>query len=348
MARAERPLDDEESPLGSFAADLRRLRVEAGSPPYREVSRRAHYSPAALSDAASGRLLPSLAVALAYVGACGGDTVEWERRWHTVAAELAEAATAEESIDGDGGNPPYAGLAVFQPEDAGHFFGRERLVADLVTAVAAHRFIMVIGPSGSGKSSLLRAGLVHQVRTRGLCGTPGVPVVTLSPGAHPLEECAAHLAALTGMSPGSVHTELRTDPGSLHLMALLAMTGRPPGADLVVVVDQFEEVFTLCQDPEERAQFLRVLRTAADTPNSRTRIVVGVRADFYGRCVQHPELLEALRTAQVPVGPMNTEELRSAVTRSSDVPVSSMASCFKPMVTTGAVTSSVNEPVAVA
>ena len=315
MARAERPLDDEDSPLGHFAADLRRLRVKAGSPPYREVSRRAHYSPAALSDAASGRGLPSVAVTLAYVAACGGDVVEWERRWHALAGELADAAPAGESAGGATEKAPYVGLAVFQPDDADRFFGREDLIADLTKRVSEQRFVVVIGPSGSGKSSVLRAGLVHRVRSEGFAGTARARVVTFSPGTHPLDECAAHVAALIGLPPGAVHAELRTDPRSLHLMALQAMVGQPPGTDLLLVVDQFEEVFTVCEDAEERAQFLRLLRTTADAPNSRTRIVVGVRADFYGHCAQYPELLAALRSAQVPVGPMSTGELRSAVTR---------------------------------
>ncbi|HEY4458446.1 MAG TPA: hypothetical protein VGN81_29310 [Pseudonocardiaceae bacterium] len=306
MARAERPLDDEDSPLGHFAADLRRLRVKAGSPPYREVSRRAHYSPAALSDAASGRGLPSLAVTLAYVAACGGAVAEWERRWHELAGELVE-----KTADGDTEKAPYVGLAVFQPDDADRFFGREDLIEDLTKQVSEQRFVVVIGPSGSGKSSVLRAGLVHKVRSEGLAGG----VVTFSPGTRPLDECAARLAALTGLPPGAVHTELRTDPRSLHLMTLQALVDQPPEADLLLVVDQFEEVFTLCRDAGERAQFVRLLRTAADAPNSRIRIVVGVRADFYGHCAQYPELLAALRSAQVPVGPMRTEELRSAVTQ---------------------------------
>src|SRR5205823_4878057 len=97
---------------------------------------------------ASGRALPSLAVTLAYVAACSGDTVEWERRWRALTVELTDATTAEESAE----TAPYVGLAVFQPEDAERFFGREQLVSDLLKRVAQQRFVVVIGPSGSGKS----------------------------------------------------------------------------------------------------------------------------------------------------------------------------------------------------
>ena len=142
MARTERPLDTGDSRLLRFATDLRRLREEAGGPAYRELSRRAHYSASALADAASGRRLPSLALTLAYVRACGGDTTTWEERWHALAAELA----APPSGGRDDTRAPYAGLAMFQVEDAERFYGRERLVAELSNRVTHQRFVVVVGP----------------------------------------------------------------------------------------------------------------------------------------------------------------------------------------------------------
>src|SRR5206468_2233796 len=100
--------------------------------------RRAHYSAASLSEAASGRKLPSLAVALAYVRACGGDTAEWEERWRAVAAELAaetDQPEVEKSVDRDG-HAPYVGLAAFEPEDADRFFGRDQLVDELAARMS--------------------------------------------------------------------------------------------------------------------------------------------------------------------------------------------------------------------
>jgi hypothetical protein len=109
----------------------------------------------------------------------------------------------------------------------------------------------------------------------------------MTPGLHPLEECAAHLAALTAGTPSAVHGSLRTDPRGLHRIALQALVTAPPDGQVLVVVDQFEEVFTLCCDLEERAQFLALLQTAAQVSNSRTRIVLGVRADFYAHCTHY-------------------------------------------------------------
>src|SRR4051812_29767247 len=121
MPRAERPLDSDDGMLTLFAAELRLLRQKAGSPAYRELARRAHYSSTTLADAASGRKLPSLAVTLAYVRACGGDPGEWEARWRTLAAELpaAQSRPVNDTDSGDdSGQCPYVGLAAFGQEDA--------------------------------------------------------------------------------------------------------------------------------------------------------------------------------------------------------------------------------------
>jgi hypothetical protein len=232
MVGNERPLEPGDGPLLRFAADLRRLREMAGRPAYRELGRRAHYSAAALSDAANGRKLPSLAVTKAYVAACNGDVAEWERRWHDVAAELDGPATSERG-DSAPTEAPYVGLAAFEPADAGRFFGRERLVAQLCAQVMRRRFVMVLGPSGSGKSSLLGAGLLHHARTHGLHGVPGGPTVVMTPGPHPLEELAARLAILVSLPAGAVHATLRRDPQSLHLTGLQAVVTQPASVDLL-------------------------------------------------------------------------------------------------------------------
>ncbi|NOL39596.1 hypothetical protein HPO96_04990 [Kribbella sandramycini] len=290
-------------PLVGLARDLRKLRQEAGSPTYRELSRRAHYSAAALSEAASGRRLPSLPVTLAFVAACDGDTAEWEQRWRAVEAETSTTAEPDGSE-----RAPYAGLAAFQVGDADRFFGREDLVADLLTRVRNHRFVGVFGASGSGKSSVLRAGLMaHLTRD-------DRPVVVFTPGPHPIEECAVQLAALLNVPSTTLLAEFATSPKNLHLRIRQAMADRDDDADLVLVVDQFEEVFTLCADPDERAWLITALTTAASVPTSQTRVVLGVRADFYGHCGRYAELVDALRDAQVLVGPMTSEELRRAIT----------------------------------
>ncbi|MEV5892559.1 nSTAND1 domain-containing NTPase [Nonomuraea fuscirosea] len=303
MPRPERPLDTGDSSLLRFAADLRALRRKAGDPTYRMLAQRAHYSAATLSEAASGRKLPTLAATLAYVRACGGDEAEWEARWRSISEEAVQPA--------DDATPPYVGLAPFQEEDATRFFGRERMTDELLARVAERRIVMLFGASGAGKSSLLRAGLLTAVRA----GKPSWQAALFTPGAHPLEECAIQLAGLAGGAPGPLRDELADDPRALYRLARQVLDDEPADAELLLIVDQFEEVFTLCHDEEERARFVDLLLTAARGGNSRCRLVIGVRADFYAHCTGHPALLEALPEAHLPLGPMSADELREAVVK---------------------------------
>lgn len=280
MGRRETPVDPAAGPVQRFAYELRKLRQEAGGLTYREMARRAHYSVTTLSQAAAGEQLPSLAVTLAYAKACGGDPAEWERRWHEA---------SEESVpDGeDDAGSPYQGLSRFEPTDHDRFFGRDELVAALSALASTSRLAAVFGPSGSGKSSLLRAGLIPELQQSAGLATLRI----LSPGEHPL----------------------RTHEKALKAKAEEDGSGGGTG-DTVLVIDQFEEVFTLCRDPAERTEFIDRLLTARD-PDSRLRVIIAVRADFYARCAEHRALADALSEASLLVGPMTPAELREAVIR---------------------------------
>jgi WD40 repeat protein len=291
MARPEGAIKGSDNALTAFAADLRKMREWAGRPGYRILAKHAHVSASRLSDAANGRSLPTLAVTLAYVRACGGDDVAWEQRWHALAADRAATTSASTSVVSAA---PYVGLAAFGPHDAGLFFGRESLVDELVERVRNQRFVAVFGASGAGKSSVLRAGLIARMRDEARC-------VLFTPGAHPVEECAIAL------------TELMDQPVSLADVTDLHFLTRQAG-DLVLVVDQFEEIFTLCQHDTERADFIAMLLHATRHPDSHVRVVLGVRTDFYTHCARDAELVTALRDAQVLVGPMSPEQIRLAVT----------------------------------
>lgn len=307
VPRGERPLDPGSGPLLDFATRLRELRRRAGSPTYRDLARRAHYSVAALSAAAAGRQLPSLAVTLAYVRACGGDEREWELIWRGAAAACAaEAVVPDPDPNEVTVSAPYAGLAAFQQSDAGTFFGREKLTATIVEHLREKRFLVLFGASGSGKSSVLRAGVLPRFS--------GPPALVLTPGAHPVEECAIQLAARAHLTPGSVCAELLAEPRTLHRVVrqILARSGEPAD-ELIVVVDQFEEIFTLCHDPEERDAFVGALLHAAHTAGSRCRVALAVRSDFYTHCTRLPALVDAMGDAHLPVGPMTLEELRAAI-----------------------------------
>ncbi len=306
MPRPERPLDPGDDPLLEFAADLRRLREKAGNPTYRELGRRAHYSAGTLSEAAGGKKMPSLAVALAYVRACDGPEPEWEARWHDVTERTRPGVSDSPVVSLKGESAPYIGLTAFGPDDSSRFFGRERLVEKLVARLSGQRFLAVLGASGSGKSSLLRAGLLPAVRKESV-------TLLVTPGSRPLQECAVQFGAALGLAPGGLLAEFTEHPRNLGLAARQLVADRE--GDVVLVVDQFEEVFTLCQDAEERERFLSALVAATTDPESRTRVVLGIRTDFYTHCARHPELVEAMQDAQILVGPMNTEELRQAISR---------------------------------
>jgi WD40 repeat protein len=182
---------------------------------------------------------------------------------------------------------PYRGLACFETDHGDWFFGREALTGELVDRLAGDGMLTVVGPSGSGKSSLLRAGLCTALR--------GTRCVVFTPGARPLEAMARHLAEATGRDQDGLEHDLRVRP------ATVGDTG------LVLVVDQLEEIFTLCVDDTERERFVAAL---AAVP---ARVVVGMRADFYAPAIRHPELASALQRTQVVVPPMSEPELRRAI-----------------------------------
>ncbi|MGW1751037.1 nSTAND1 domain-containing NTPase [Streptomyces sp. NPDC002092] len=278
MGRPERPVDPTAGPVQRLAHELRELRKAAGSPSYRTMAKAAGFSATALSQAAAGERLPSLAVVQGYGRACGGDPAEWELRWKAAEAAVNQAPAE----NGEDAPSPYRGLARFEPDDRHVFFGRDRMVDEVGHLVCEHRFAVLFGPSGSGKSSLLRAGLVPRLQ----------------------EEIAARgcPAALRILTPGAT-------PATTYGHLLSPADDEP---ESWVVVDQFEEVFTLCRDPQERSRFVDLL-LAARAPDSRLRVLVAVRADFYARCAEHRGLADALRGAGLLLGPMTADELREAV-----------------------------------
>jgi WD40 repeat protein len=247
--------------------------------------------------------------------------------WHPIVVEGKEGPTDTwVHVPGDVDAParleaassaraPYLGLAPFQPTDAERFFGRERLVNDVVTRLARQRFLAVFGASGSGKSSLLRAGLLPAIRAGRLPGSQEWSTILLTPGEHPFEELAIQLGALQGVATGALRADLEAHPANLDLAVRQTLVGRPPLAHILLLVDQFEEVFTLCGDERERTGFIEGLLGAVRSPRSRARVVLGVRADFYAQCGDYPELVAALQDAQLLVGPMTESELRAVLTQ---------------------------------
>ena len=178
---------------------------------------------------------------------------------------------------------PFKGLASFDVDDTEFFFGRERLVAEMVARLTGAPLTGILGPSGSGKSSVLRAGLLAALGAGVLPGSERWRLALLRPGERPME--AFERAISEAATP----------------------------ARLIVAVDQFEEVFTACRDEGERAAFTEALTACARDPRRRGLVLIAIRADYYGRCAQYPELARLLGANHVLVGPMRRDELRRAI-----------------------------------
>jgi formylglycine-generating enzyme required for sulfatase activity len=219
------------------------------------------------------------------------------------------------------GAEPYQGLDYYDVADAPRFFGREALTAELVAYLRDHRFLAVIGASGSGKSSLVRAGLVPALQrgeplidgSQPPKGSEHWSVHIITPKAHPLEQLAATLtkASESVTAQATLMDDLAQNPRSLHLY-VTRLLSHSPADRLLLVVDQFEELFTLCRDPQERQHFVDNLLTAA-TPEGATTVVITLRADFYHHCADFARLRRALELYQKYIGPMTADELRRAI-----------------------------------
>lgn len=211
---------------------------------------------------------------------------------------------------------PYKGLQPFREEDALDFFGREALTDRLVEAVANHRLVAVVGPSGSGKSSVVRAGLLPALRTGAIPRSRDWLFTEMFPGSYPFEEMEAAILRIAVDRPEGLLTELMADDRGM----LRAMKRIMPDDDseLVLVIDQFEELFSLTADPEVRLLFLDGLVTLAGDARGRVRVVVTLRADFFDRPLEHHAFGELVRTGLVPVTVPSPEELARAVSRPAD------------------------------
>jgi WD40 repeat protein len=210
--------------------------------------------------------------------------------------------------------PPYRGLQAFDERHAEYFFGRDADIQRLIEQLKESRFLAVLGPSGVGKSSVVRAGLVPALRGGRLPGSAGWHIRIIRPGARPLTELAVQLAELDSARPrAALLDELAADARSLDLAAASLLARAEPDARLVWVVDQFEEVFTLCHNEVERRQFLDSLLHAATIPGGRTLVILTMRADFYPRCATYPELAALVANRQYLVSAMDQDELRQAI-----------------------------------
>ncbi len=225
---------------------------------------------------------------------------------------------------------PYKGLRAFAAADRAEFFGREALVDRLLdrlrmpselevenaarrgnAALGAGRFLAVLGPSGSGKSSLVRAGLVPALWEGKLPGSERWFVVEMSPGGRPLDELEVALMRIAADQAENLHDQLLRDRHGLLRAAELILP--KDDSELVLVIDQFEELFSLVEDEQDRVFFLDLLTTAVTDPRSRLRVVLTLRADFYDRPLHYPQFGQLIRRHMETLLPLKADELERAI-----------------------------------
>lgn len=221
----------------------------------------------------------------------------------------------EEETDTEIANP-FKGLRAFNESDAENFFGRETLVQQLLARLGEggdlSRFLAVVGPSGSGKSSVVRAGLIPALRRGGLPGSEDWFIVDMLPGRHPFEELEAALLRVAVNPPESLLSQLKDGSRGL-LRAVHRILPADDSVELVLVIDQFEEVFTLVEDEAERALLLESIANAVMDERSRLRVIITLRADFTDKPLRYVDFGEMMNRRFEFVLPLTADEVERAV-----------------------------------
>lgn len=306
----------------SFGDLLKFLRRRSGLT-QRELSIAVGYSHAQISRLELNQRQPDLATITArFIPA-----LDLEDEMEITERLLELALVIPQDAEPASGLPPYKGLQFFDESDTALFFGREKLtrllinrIRERLTASPPRRFLAVIGASGSGKSSILRAGLLPTLRR--ISPFSGWMVHSFTPTDRPLEALASNLTRETAsvISTATLMDDLSRDRRALHL-TISRLTSReeklssrsqtPEG--LLLVIDQFEELFTLCHSETERGAFIDNLMTATTEQGKATFVVLALRADFYSHCAPYADLRDALADGQEYIGAMKTDELRRAM-----------------------------------
>ena len=273
----------------SLAADFRRA---CALPLTGETARSAEAAPVPLSTSA--------------------DTVSLTAELPSDAGSLPDPTTRQLDISRN----PYKGLRAFDEADAADFFGREALVDTLISRLSERgdyaRFLAVVGPSGSGKSSVVRAGLLPALRRGLVTGSERWFVTTMVPGEHPLQELEEALLRVAFDPPQlSLREAMASDTEALY--KALRQLFPVDVTEVLVVIDQFEEIFTPHVSDSERGHFLDNLLFALRQPDSRVQVVVTLRADFYDRPLLYPGFGDFMRERTVVVLPLTHDEIREAI-----------------------------------
>ena len=295
------------TPEARLGSELRRLRVQAGLS-VRALASKLHRSHSGIVEYEHGRRLAPVDVVEQYeqfFGLARGTLGAQRERARLERLEDPRDGTLDEHLGSV--TCPYMGLRAFGHDDAPLFFGRETQVEQVLTRLRESRFMAVIGASGSGKSSFVQAGLVAGLGSVSDGDGNARPAV-LTPGAHPVAALADAVGGAIGDVPRVPADALMADPGLLYRALRRARRGTA-----VLAVDQFEELFTTCEDEDERRAFVDALIGAWRDPASPVVVIVALRSDLYGRVATYPQLSAAVVSHQTLLGPMRPDELRRAI-----------------------------------
>ena len=219
---------------------------------------------------------------------------------------------------------PYRGLLHFREEDAPYFFGHEVAIDKLMGAVQLQKFVTVVGASGSGKSSVVRAGLVPRLRSD---RHTAWEIVILVPTDQPLKALARSFVPLLEPAMGEVDRlaeaaklaeHFRSGTISLNDIVERMLEKQSGTNRVLIVVDQFEELYTLTSDEEARRRFLDELLAASSRAGSKANIALTLRGDFVGKALAYRPLSDRLQDAQINLGPMTREELECAIRKPAE------------------------------
>lgn len=212
---------------------------------------------------------------------------------------------------------PYKGLRAFHEHDRGEFFGREALTEELLLQLreSKDRFLAVVGPSGSGKSSVVRAGMLPRLREGAIDGSENWFIVEMKPGNKPFVELEAALLRVASNAPGDLEAALREEDGLAHVLQQGLFDESAP---LLLLIDQFEELFTLVESEREQILFIRNLLHALDNAQGQLWVIITIRADFLDRPLNYDELGQLIRKHNELVLPLSTIELESAIRKPAE------------------------------